>query len=286
MELVKAAETPARPRLSDAKKQPVRGLVTVVVPTFNRAGLLPRAVRSVFEQAYRPLELIVVDDCSEDETQAVLAPWAANGRLTVIRHEKNLGVSAARNTGIRAGQGEFVAFLDSDDEWRPGKIEAQVDFFGENPDQVLVQTQERWMRKGRRVNPGQKHLKKSGDIFIDSVALCLISPSAVMLRRSLFAEVGLFDENLPAAEDYDLWLRVLARYPAGLIDRELVIRHGGRPDQLSARPGLDVYRAAALEKILNLPLSPERRQAAALELERRRSIYEAGRRKRTGKVIE
>lgn len=260
-------------------------LVTVVIPAFNRAALLPRAIQSVLDQAYRPLELIVVDDHSEDETPAVLAPHAESGRLRVIRHPQNMGVSAARNTGIRAGRGELIAFLDSDDQWLPGKVEAQVEYFREHREEVLVQTQERWMRQGRRVNPGRKHLKKSGDIFIDSVALCLISPSAVMLRRSLLDEVGLFDENLPAAEDYDLWLRVLARYPAGLIDRELVIRHGGRPDQLSAQPGLDLYRAAALEKILKQPLTPERRLAAERELERRRSIYEAGRLKRTGETV-
>lgn len=260
--------------------EPVKPLVTAVIPTFDRARLLLRAVRSALEQDYRPLEIIVVDDHSGDGTPELLAPLAARGELKVIRHEKNLGVSAARNTGIRAGRGEMLAFLDSDDEWLPGKIGVQVDYLLKNPDQVLVQTQERWMRKGLRVNPGRKHLKKSGDIFIESVALCLISPSAVMLRRSLLDEVGLFDESLPAAEDYDLWLRVLARHPAGLIDREMVVRHGGRPDQLSARPGLDLFRAAALEKILKEPLSPERRLAVARELERRRGIYEAGRRKR------
>lgn len=136
------------------------------------------------------------------------------------------------------------------------------------------------MRKGRRVNPGQKHLKKSGDIFIDSVALCLISPSAVMLRRELLTEVGLFDESLPAAEDYDLWLRVLARHPVGLIDRELVIRHGGHADQLSAGHSLDRWRVKALEKIISRPLTPERRTAVEKELIRRREIYEAGRAKR------
>ncbi len=261
---------------------PLRGLVTVIIPTFNRAGLLPRALKSALEQSYRPLEVIVVDDRSDDETPELLARWRDRSPelLTVIRHEKNLGVSAARNTGLRAGRGEFVAFLDSDDEWLPGKLEAQVDYLTENAEEALVQTQERWMRRGRRVNPGRKHLKKAGDIFIDSVALCLISPSAVMLRRSLMEEVGGFDESLPAAEDYDLWLRILARRPAGLIDRELVIRHGGREDQLSARPGLDQYRAIALEKILRQPLSPERRRAAEAELERRRGIFEAGRLKR------
>jgi glycosyltransferase involved in cell wall biosynthesis len=256
-----------------------RPLVSAVIPTFNRAWAIGRAVASVLAQDYQPLELIVVDDGSEDDTAHILEPLAAAGRLTLIR-QPNGGVSAARNAGLRAARGDLLAFLDSDDEWRPGKIETQADFLERNPDQVLVQTQEIWFRQGRRVNPGLRHRKPAGDIFIPSLALCLISPSAVMLRRGLLDEVGLFDESLLAAEDYDLWLRVLARHPAGLIDRELVIRHGGRPDQLSAGPALDRWRITALEKILRTDLAPERRRAAEAELERRRRIYLAGRLKR------
>ncbi|MDR0881802.1 MAG: glycosyltransferase family 2 protein [Candidatus Adiutrix sp.] len=254
-------------------------LVSVIIPTFNRAATLGRAVNSVLNQDYAPMELIVVDDGSEDETPSILAPLREAGRLTLTR-QPNLGVSAARNAGLRLAHGPLIAFLDSDDEWRPGKITAQADYFQAHPGEVLVQTQEIWMRNGRRVNPGRRHLKKDGDIFLDSLALCLISPSAVMLRRTLLDEVGWFDENLLAAEDYDLWLRVLARHQAGLIDQALVIRHGGRPDQLSANHSLDRFRIMALEKILKSPLSAERRAAATRELERRRAIYQAGRAKR------
>ena len=254
-------------------------LVSVVIPTFNRAGTILRAVDSVLSQTYPALELIVVDDGSEDETSALLGPLADSGRIILLT-QPNRGVSAARNTGLGRAKGRLVAFLDSDDEWLPGKIEAQVNFFVQNPTEVLVQTQERWIRKGRRVNPGRRHLKKAGDIFLESLELCLISPSAVMLRQSLLEEVGLFDENLPAAEDYDLWLRILARYPAGLIDQELVIRYGGHPDQLSARHSLDQYRIMALEKILKTPLSPERRDAANREMRRRRDIFLTGRARR------
>jgi glycosyltransferase involved in cell wall biosynthesis len=256
-----------------------RPLISVIIPTYNRAWCLARAVDSVLEQDYRPLELIVVDDGSEDETRQLLRPWVESGRLAGLR-QPNRGVGAARNAGIRASRGPLIAFLDSDDEWLAGKLSAQEKYLRDHPEAVLVQTQERWLRQGRRVNPGRRHLKKAGDLFIDSLALCLISPSAVMLRRSLLEEVGLFDERLAAAEDYDLWLRVLARYPAHLIDRELLIRHGGRPDQLSAGPALDRYRIMALEKILRQPLDPVRRRAAEEELARRRRIYEAGRRKR------
>ncbi len=254
-------------------------LVSVIIPTFDRAATIRRAVDSVLSQDYEPLELVVVDDGSRDETADLLTPLAQAGRLTLLR-QTNQGVSAARNTGLKASAGPLIAFLDSDDEWLPGKVAAQVDFFRRNPAAVLVQTQERWMRGGRRVNPGRRHLKKAGDIFLESLPLCLISPSAVMLRRSLLDEVGRFDETLPAAEDYDLWLRVLARHPAGLLDREMVIRHGGRPDQLSAGHSLDRWRIMALEKILAADLSPERRPAAEEELARRRAIYEAGRLKR------
>lgn len=255
-------------------------LVSVIIPTYNRAGTILRAVDSALAQDYAPLELIVVDDGSQDESPALLKPLADSGRIMLLT-QANRGVSAARNAGLLRARGAFLAFLDSDDEWLPGKVKAQVEFFTLHPEEVMVQTQERWIRKGRRVNPGRRHLKRSGDIFLESLELCLISPSAVMLRRRLLDEIGLFDEKLLAAEDYDLWLRILARYPAGLIDRELVIRHGGHPDQLSARHSLDRYRVMALEKILQTPLSEERRAAAQQEMLRRRDIYLAGRAKRT-----
>ncbi|UQZ91040.1 glycosyl transferase [Deltaproteobacteria bacterium Smac51] len=258
-------------------------LVSVIIPTYNRAATIERAVRSVLDQDYVPLELIVVDDGGADETPGLLAALATDPRLTVLRQD-NRGVSAARNLGIKSSQGPLLCFLDSDDEWLPGKLAAQVEFMAANPLSPLVQTQERWIRNGRRVNPGRKHLKRAGDIFLDSVKLCLISPSAVMLRRSLLDEVGLFDETLPAAEDYDLWLRILRLHPAGLIDRELVIRYGGHPDQLSAGHSLDKYRVAALEKILGEDLTPERKRAVSEELERRKAIYLDGAAKREARV--
>ena len=250
-------------------------LISVIIPTFNRDAVIRRAVDSVLAQDYPCFDLIVVDDGSTDNTASLLAPLTGDDRLKYL-FQDNRGVSAARNCGIREAGGEFIAFLDSDDEWLPEKLSAQMEYFQGNPECLIVQTQERWIRNGRRVNPKRKHLKKAGDIFLESVELCLISPSAVMLRRELINEVGLFDEGLEAAEDYDLWLRVLARYPVGLIDRELVIRHGGHEDQLSAQPGLDRFRVMALEKILREPLSEERRLAVEKELARRRAIYENG----------
>lgn len=255
-------------------------LVSVVIPTFNRASTIERAVRSVLAQNYANFEVIVVDDASTDDTPQILLSLNDDQRVKLLRFTQNHGVSAARNYGVEYATGALITFLDSDDEWLPEKLSVQVAFMSAHPHAQLVQTQELWIRRGKRVNPGQKHLKKSGDIFVDSLKLCLISPSATMLRRDFFKAVGGFDETLLAAEDYDLWLRILRTHPAHLIDRHLVIRHGGHDDQLSAQHSLDKYRVMALEKILREDLSPERRTAAQEELERRRAIYMNGLRKR------
>jgi len=253
-------------------------LVSVVVPTFNRAGQIGAAVDSVLTQTYPHWELIVVDDGSQDETPLVLSAYGE--RIRTIRQE-NLGVSAARNRGILAAGGEFITLLDSDDYWLPDKLAAQVVFFQQHPAMRLCQTEEIWVRNGRRVNPKTRHRKFAGMIFEKTLPLCLISPSAVMLRRSLLDEVGLFDETLPACEDYDLWLRITWKYPVGLIETPLIVKRGGHADQLSAMPELDKYRIRAIVKILEQGcLSPSQTAAAEAMLAEKCRIYAAGCRKR------
>lgn len=254
-------------------------LISVIIPTYNRGETLPRAVSSVLGQVGAAYELIVVDDGGSDDAAALLEPW--RGRLKLIALSRNMGVSAARNAGIREARGDYIALLDSDDEYLPGKLKAQLAYMEEKGQFLYSQCQERWIRGGRRVNPRKKHLKREGDIFIPSLSLSLISPSAFIARREFFDRVGLFDETLPACEDYDLWLRALEKYPVGLLDRELVIRYSGRADQLSAGHSLDKYRLQALAKVLGNPaLSPERRAEAEKVLERKKKIYEGGSRKR------
>ncbi|MEW5723183.1 MAG: glycosyltransferase [Thermodesulfobacteriota bacterium] len=250
-------------------------LVSVIIPVYNRAGLVGRAVDSVLGQTWPNFELIVVDDGSTDRTPEVLAGYG--DRLTLLR-QPHSGVSAARNRGLAAAQGDLIAFLDSDDYWDKEKIEAQVRFFQEHPEAIVCQTEEVWVRRGRRVNPGRRHRKPSGEAFFSSLELCLISPSAVMMKRELFDQVGLFDEDLPAAEDYDLWLRVTARHPVWLIERPLVVKTGGHPDQLSrATVGLDQYRVMALQKILRSgTLSPGQARAARTALARKARVYGRG----------
>jgi glycosyltransferase involved in cell wall biosynthesis len=251
-------------------------LVSVIIPTRDRARCVLRAVESALAQREVNLELIVVDDGSKDGTRELLRPLAEAGRLTFLAQE-NRGVSAARNRGLAAARGRWVAFLDSDDEWLPGKLAAQMRDLEARPRFAAAQCQEIWMRGGRRVNPGQRHRKKEGDIFLDSLRLCLISPSAAVVRADVLEEIGGFDEEFLACEDYDLWLRLTARHEVGLLDEPLVVRHGGEADQLSAMGGLDYYRVKALRKILGSGLlSPERAKAAAEEMGRKRRIYEAG----------
>jgi glycosyltransferase involved in cell wall biosynthesis len=260
------------------ERAPHDQIVSIVLPTYNRYRFVCRAIDSVLDQNYRAYELIVVDDGSTDATADRLASY--DDRVTVIK-QSNKGVSAARNAGIRAATGEFIALLDSDDMWLPQKLERQIAFFRANPNAMVCQTEEIWIRNGVRVNPGKRHKKQSGMIFENTLPLCLVSPSAVMLRKPLFDEVGMFDESLPACEDYDLWLRICWKYPVHLIDTPLIIKYGGHADQLSRMPELDKYRIHALVKILKAGCLSHQQCTAALEtLKEKCRIYASGCRKR------
>jgi glycosyltransferase involved in cell wall biosynthesis len=249
-------------------------LVSVIIPTFNRGRMLKAAIDSVLAQEYQNVELIVVDDGSTDNTTELLNEY---GQYLTVISQKNAGVSSARNAGIAAASGRYIAFLDSDDLWLPQKLTHQVQFFNLHPEALICQTEEIWMRDGRRINPKLRHKKLSGMIFEPSLHLCLVSPSAVMIRRSLFDEVGLFDKSLPACEDYDLWLRVSCRYPVYLIDTPLTIKQGGHSDQLSKAPGLDKYRIQSLAKLLESDLlSPDQIAAAVKVLKKKTAIYANG----------
>ena len=255
-----------------------RPKISIVVPTYNRSRLVCRAIDSVLAQDYRNFELIIVDDGSNDTTATRLAEY--KGRIHVIR-QANQGVSAARNTGISAATGEYIALLDSDDEWLPQKLSHQINFFNDHPEAVICQTEEIWIRNGVRVNPKNRHKKHSGMIFEKTLPLCLVSPSAVMIRKTVFDSVGKFDESLPACEDYDLWLRICWKYPVHLINTPLIIKNGGHADQLSRMPELDKYRIKALSKILRSGCLAKRQEAAALAmLKEKCRIYAAGCQKR------
>jgi len=261
----------------------IKPQVSVIIPTYNRGRVIKEAIDSVLAQDYTEFELIVVDDGSTDHTSDVLDSYR---NVIKVLSQKNRGVSAARNRGIAEASGKFIAFLDSDDLWLPHKLSTQVEFFNKTPDALICQTEEVWIRNGLRVNPKKRHKKPSGMIFKLSLELCLVSPSAVMIKRSLFDRVGEFDETLPACEDYDLWLRISSRFPIYLIDTPLIIKRGGHDDQLSSRAGLDKFRIKAIEKIIKSKLlSDDQHQAAVKTLKKKCDIYAAGCRKR-GRIDE
>lgn len=257
--------------------------VSVVIPTYNRSLWVKEAIDSVLAQTVPPLEVIVVDDGSTDGTRELLLSY---GNSIVPCFQENRGVSAARNRGIGQAKGRFIAFLDSDDLWEKGKLACQLDFFRKTPEALICQTGEIWIRRGKRVNPMKKHAKLSGMIFEPSLRLCLVSPSAVMIRRDLLDEVGLFDETLPACEDYDLWLRIGCCYPIYTTAESHVIKRGGHDDQLSAAPGLDRFRIKSMEKLLKSGrLSEEQARETIGVLLEKCVIYAEGCRKR-GRDVE
>jgi len=238
--------------------------ISVIIPTHNRAALLPRALDSVLKQTLAPLEVTVVDDGSDDGTEALLARLYPS--VLYIKQE-NRGVSAARNYGIAEARGEWIALLDSDDAWLPGKLEIQRKALQAAPNHRLCHTEEIWIRNGRRVNAMKKHAKSGGRIFRQCLPLCVISPSSVLIHRELFEQMGGFDEELPACEDYDLWLRICAEEPVLFISEPQIVKHGGHPDQLSRRHwGMDRFRIRALEKIIASGRLCESDRASAIEI--------------------
>ena len=258
--------------------------VSVIVPTYNRRGLLVRAVRSVCRQSVRCEEIIVVDDASTDGSREVIEAGFDQDQGTPpairwLRLPSNRGPAAARNLGIRQARCEMIAFLDSDDHWRPRKLERQAAAMQRLPGYLISHTRERWLRRGQHLNQKYRHLPRHGDIFSHCLELCAVGMSTVMVRRAIFATVGLFDERMRCCEDYDFWMRVSCRYPFLLVDEELTIKEGGRDDQLSHqhRIGMDRLRIDALVRLVQSgALNAEQRRQARQRLRQKCEIYGRG----------
>ncbi len=220
--------------------------VSIIIPVFDRIHPLERALKSLTKQTFQDFEVTVVDDHSTDDIFSVTKKYGSRYLKTIGK-----GVSAARNTGIHSSDSELVAFLDSDDEWLPQKLELQVKYLAQNQNCNIVHSNELWIRNGQPVGQGVKHQKMGGRIFSQCTELCLIAPSSVLVRRSLLNKVGLFDESFPVCEDFDLWLRITAIEDIGFISEPLVIKHGGHKDQLSMQfHSMDLWRVRALAKHL------------------------------------
>lgn len=260
-------------------------MVSVIIPVFNRRDLIPRAIDSVLRQTFRAFEIIIVDDGSTDGTGALIADrYASDVRLVAQAHG---GVSRARNAGIRAAQYDWLAFLDSDDEWLPQKLQQQMACL-QRSNLLICHSNEIWIKNGIRVNQCKHHAKSGGDIFLQALPRCIMSPSSIVIHKQVIEKIGDFDESFPTCEDYELFLRLTLSFPVAYVDERLIIKYGGHADQLShAHFAMDRYRARALAKLLDqLPdLEPGKRQAVFAMLKQKASIVMAGARKRNNTIL-
>ncbi len=220
-----------------------------------------------------------MDDGSTDGTSEFVKSKFPDVKVVT---QANQGVSAARNRGITEAKGEWVAFLDSDDEWFPSKLEMQSNWLKSHPDIKICHCDEIWIRNQVRVNPGKRHKKRGGWIYLHCLPLCVISPSAVVINREVFDDVGMFDEHLPVCEDYDLWLRITQWFEVGYVDQQLLVKYGGHSDQLSkAYAGMDRFRITALVKSLEQGVLTSAQRKSTIEtLIHKTEIYLNGARKR------
>ena len=228
--------------------------ISVVIPTWNRAELITRAIESVLQQTYSVQELIVVDDGSTDDT-AHIVRTLIEGNITnvsiVYQHIVHSGMPGkTRNYGIQNARHKWIALLDSDDVWLPTKIEKQVACI-DAYNTLWCHTRERWIRNGKEISQKSQHHNRSGMVFEDALKKCMIGPSTVLLHSSLFDVYGLFREDLEIAEDYEMWLRICHKEPIGYVDEALIIKYAGHQGQLSAKYDfIEKFRIAGLQSLL------------------------------------
>ena len=253
--------------------------ISVIIPTYNRKEMLKRAIQSVLIQSYTPYEIIVIDDGSDDGTKEWLKDNFPNVKYI---YQMNSGVSSARNKGIKFARGDWIALLDSDDEWLPSKLKDQANEIESNPAAKFLHTNEIWIRNGVRVNQMKKHKKYGGYIFEKCLDMCRISPSSVLIKKDIFDEIGMFDETLKVCEDYDLWLRFASKYPVHFLDQPLIKKYGGHSDQLSkVDDGIESYRIRSLKKIMNSGILNKKQKTITKDvLVKKMYIYAKGLEKR------
>jgi len=220
--------------------------LSVIIPTYNRADFIQRAIESVFTQTHKVDEIIVVNDGSNDNTDIILATYK---NIKVIK-TKNQGVSHARNVGIKEAKNEWIAFLDSDDEWQKDKIKKQIDFHLQNPKILFSHSEEKWIRRGKEIKYPKSLKKPSGECFLQNISTCRIAASSVMMHKSIFEDIGFFDEGLRVCEDFDMWLRVSLKYKIGLLKERLITKYAGHPQLSSTIFAIDRYHIYSLEKFL------------------------------------
>jgi len=234
--------------------------VSVIIPTYNRANLIEKAIKSALKQTYKDFEIIVVDDGSIDNTEEIVKDFT-DFRIHYICHKHNQGVSAARNTGIKTCRGEYIAFLDSDDEWLPGKLDKQIKVLQSESSEVgvvhsdLLYIDENGKNMNKLRNP-----KKGGYIYEDLLGKnCVGPPSTLLIKKECFNRVGLFDNLLNAQEDWDMYIRIAKYYKFTFIKIPLV-KYRKHPSQISRN--LEVKTVSANRILVKYTKELEKRPGA------------------------
>ena len=259
--------------------------ISVVIPTLNRINTLQRALDSVINQTYKPAEIIVVDNGSSDGTLKFLREQ--HPKITILTENK-IGVSSARNKGIKKSINQWIALLDSDDAWHPRKLEIQTSMLDSALKEYnLIHTDEVWFRNNKHINQMKKHKKQGGYIFERCLSLCCISPSSVLFKKNILDKVGLFDESLPVCEDYDMWLKICSTEEVLFAQDKLTYKYGGHKDQLSKSYwGMDRFRIKSIENIIkNFDLTYKQKKQAKKELIKKLKIIINGAFKRNNLSI-
>ncbi|MBF0275994.1 MAG: glycosyltransferase family 2 protein [Nitrospinae bacterium] len=250
--------------------------ISVIIPVYNRLNFLIEAIKSVLQQTCPPREIIVIDDGSQFDLYHWMENWFPQQlRSGLIQYlwQKNQGVSAARNKGIKHAQCEWIALLDSDDLWKKQKLELQIQKTINGGDKI-IHTDEKWLMKGNHLNQKKIHYKPEGNIFLDCLDFCRVSPSSLLIHKSIFDDIGYFNESLKVCEDYDMWLRISLKYQFGLIKQPLVIKQGGHKGQLSKSEwGLDRFRVQSLLNLLKNEKLPSDTKEIVLDKINQKSNY-------------
>ena len=228
-------------------------LVSVVLPTYNRAYVLERAIESVQNQTYSNLEIIVIDDGSTDNTSQVIENISEH-RIRYIKNPRNAGVSHARNLGIVASGGKYIAFQDSDDVWRKDKLEKQIKYMEQNDYGMVYSAFEREFQDGTVVYYPPKEMsleKKQGNIVKSLLERNLVSTQAMLVKKEVFQNIGFFNEGMSNLEDYELAVRIAKKYQVGMVDEPLVHLY-------TMEDGINQNQLEALVNITYIYLSNQR----------------------------
>ncbi len=251
--------------------------VSAVIPTHNRAKILLDSLDSVWKQTYRPIELIVVDDGSEDETEAFVQKWAEKcqtEKAFTLRYvyQENHGANAARNRGISEATGRYVAFLDSDDLWLPDKMTKQIAVFRKQPEigDVYCGLYHLDLDSGRRLEDAQNSYK-AGWLIRSMLVHDITTPTSChIVRKDCFEKVGMFDESLPARQDWDMWIRVSSAYKFGCVPEVLVEQREHAGSRVRSNPMNEINAA---KKIFKKYAYLRKQQPLWVSLAARSSMY-------------